>query len=37
MKIVCLCGSARFVEAFQDAYVRESVLGNVVLRVSLER
>lgn len=34
MKIVCLCGSTRFVEAFQGAYVRESVAGNVVLTVA---
>jgi hypothetical protein len=30
-KIVCLCGSARFLEKFLAANVRESLAGNIVL------
>lgn len=32
-KIVCLCGSTRFYEAFQWANYRETMLGNIVLSV----
>lgn len=32
-KIVCLCGSTRFMEAFQDANLRETLAGNIVLSV----
>jgi len=33
-KIVCLCGSSRFLEAFADAYVVESLKGNVVMSIA---
>jgi hypothetical protein len=32
-KIVCLCGSTRFMEAFQSANLNETVQGNIVLSV----
>jgi hypothetical protein len=32
-KIVCLCGSTRFMEAFQEANLRETVEGHIVLSV----
>jgi len=32
-KIVCLCGSTRFMEAFYEANVRETLAGNIVLSV----
>lgn len=32
-KIVCLCGSTRFIEAFQEANLRETLAGNIVLSV----
>lgn len=31
--IVCLCGSTRFMEAFQDANLEETLKGNIVLTV----
>jgi hypothetical protein len=31
--IVCLCGSTRFYEAFQDANYRETMAGRIVLSV----
>lgn len=33
-KIVCLCGSTRFMDAFVEAYIQESGKGNVVLTVA---
>lgn len=33
-KIVCLCGSTRFMDTFVDAYIRESLAGRVVLTVA---
>ncbi len=32
-KIVCLCGSTRFMEAFQAANLAETLAGNIVLSV----
>jgi hypothetical protein len=32
-KIVCLCGSTRFYDAFQEANYRETMAGNIVLSV----
>src|SRR5215813_1897283 len=32
-KIVCLCGSTRFMEAFQEANLRETLARNIVLSV----
>lgn len=32
-KIVCLCGSTRFMEAFQAANLNETLKGNIVLSV----
>jgi hypothetical protein len=32
-KIVVLCGSTRFMEAFQEANLRETIEGNIVLSV----
>lgn len=32
-KIICLCGSTRFYEAFQRANYEETMLGNIVLSV----
>jgi hypothetical protein len=32
-KIVCLCGSTRFKEAFEEANKRETLKGNIVLSV----
>jgi len=32
-KIVCLCGSTRFAEAFQLANINESIAGKIVLTV----
>ena len=31
--IVCLCGSTRFYQAFQDANYRETMMGKIVLTV----
>lgn len=33
-KIVCLCGSTRFLEAFQQANLRESLAGKIVLSIA---
>ncbi len=32
-KIVCLCGSTRFGDAFQEANLRETVAGHIVLSI----
>jgi len=32
-KIICLCGSTRFKEAFEEANKRETIKGNIVLSV----
>lgn len=32
-KIVCLCGSTRFMDAFQSANLSETLAGNIVLSV----
>ena len=31
--IVCLCGSTRFIEAFQQANLRETLAGRIVLSI----
>lgn len=35
-KIVCLCGSTRFSQAFRDANLNETLAGNVVLTVGCD-
>lgn len=35
-RIVCLCGSTRFSEAFQAANLRETLAGNIVLTIGLD-
>lgn len=32
-RIVCLCGSTRFSDAFQDANLKETLAGNIVLSI----
>lgn len=34
--IVCLCGSTRFSEAFQQANVRETLAGRIVLTIGCD-
>lgn len=34
-KIVCLCGSTRFMREFYDANMRETLAGNIVLSVGM--
>lgn len=34
-KIVCLCGSTRFKDAFELAMKQESIAGNIVLTVAM--
>ena len=36
-RIVCLCGSTRFYEAFQQANYKETMAGNIVLSVGFYR
>jgi hypothetical protein len=35
-KIVCLCGSTRFSEAFQQANFNETLAGNIVLTIGCD-
>ena len=35
-KIVCLCGSTRFSEAFHEANLRETLAGNIVLSIGCD-
>lgn len=35
-RIVCLCGSTRFGEAFQAANLRETIAGNIVLSIGCD-
>ena len=35
--MVCLCGSTRFLEAFDEASVRETLAGHVVLNIANTR
>jgi len=35
-KIVCLCGSTRFSEAFQKANLDETLAGNIVLSIGCD-
>ncbi len=34
--IVCLCGSTRFLQAFQEASLRETLAGKIVLSVGCD-
>lgn len=34
-KIVCICGSTRFYDEFQDANLNETMAGNIVLTVGV--
>ena|SRR5450755_1630890 len=34
--IVCLCGSTRFMEAFQEANLCETLVGNIVLSIGCD-
>jgi HNH endonuclease len=34
--IVCLCGSTRFIQAFQEANLRETLVGNIVLSIGCD-
>jgi hypothetical protein len=34
--IVCLCGSTRFMQAFQDANLRETLAGKIVLSIGCD-
>ena len=33
-RIVCLCGSARFGEQFQESYLEETLAGHIVLSIA---
>lgn len=35
-KIVCLCGSTRFLDAFQEANLQETLAGNIVLSIGCD-
>jgi len=35
-KIICLCGSTRFSEAYQEANLRETLAGNIVLTIGCD-
>jgi len=35
-KIVCLCGSTRFSDAFKEANLRETIAGNIVLSIGCD-
>lgn len=35
-RIVCLCGSTRFSQAFQDANFNETLAGNIVLTIGCD-
>lgn len=35
-KIVCLCGSTRFSEAYREANLRETLAGNIVLTIGCD-
>jgi hypothetical protein len=34
--IVCLCGSTKFIEAFQEANLRETIAGRIVLTIGYD-
>jgi hypothetical protein len=34
--VVCLCGSTRFLQAFQDANLRETLAGKIVLSIGCD-
>lgn len=34
--IVCLCGSTRFLEAYREANLRETLRGNIVLTIGCD-
>jgi hypothetical protein len=33
--VVCLCGSTRFIKAFHEANLRETIAGNIVLSIGI--
>lgn len=35
-RVICLCGSTRFTEAFREANLRETLNGNIVLTVGCD-
>jgi hypothetical protein len=35
-RIVCLCGSTRFIQAFQEANLRETLAGRIVLSIGCD-
>jgi hypothetical protein len=35
-RIVCLCGSTRFSEAYQEANLRETLAGRIVLTIGVD-
>lgn len=35
-KVVCLCGSTRFSQAYQEANMRETLYGNIVLTIGCD-
>ena len=35
-KIVCLCGSTRFSDAFKEANLKETIAGNIVLSIGCD-
>lgn len=35
-KIICLCGSTRFIDAFRDANLRETLAGRIVLSIGCD-
>lgn len=35
-RIVCLCGSTRFSEAYREANLRETLAGNIILTVGCD-
>ncbi len=35
-RIVCLCGSTRFIEAFHEANLRETLAGHIVLSIGCD-
>ena len=36
-RVVCLCGSTRFLDAFDDASLQQTLAGNIVLSVATTR
>lgn len=36
-RVVCLCGSTRFLDAFDDASLQQTLAGNIVLSIATTR